>query len=91
MESLKLALESITKREIDRVLDRVSEKYGLSREDLENIYLDREEQSIDKSIHSNNKLAENGVCQGKTKKTGEPCTNKTKSGQLFCGKHLSQK
>ena len=89
MEQLTNSLTLILNKEIELILDNISEDYSINRQDL-NKYLLNNSKKSNKSVGlvSPDILVDstNGICQGKTKK-GDGCPNKAKPGTSFCGKH----
>jgi hypothetical protein len=89
MEQLMNSLTLILNKEIELILDTISEDYSINRQDL-NKYLLNNSKKSNKQITSNvtdiSVDSGNSICQGKTKK-GDGCPNKAKPGTSFCGKH----
>ena len=90
MENLSNSFTFIINKEIEIILDNISEDYSINRQDLNKYLLNDSKNKTNKNeIESINAIqveGANGICQGKTKK-GDDCPNKAKPGTLFCGKH----
>jgi len=89
MEQLTNSLTLILNKEIELILDNISEDYSINRQDLNKYLLNNSKKSNKQEALPTSEIlfdSGNGICQGKTKK-GDGCPNKSKPGTSFCGKH----
>ena len=89
MENLSNSFTFIINKEIEIILDNISEDYSINREDLNKYLLNNSKKTNKSEIELIDQIlveGGNGICQGKTKK-GDGCPNKAKPGTIFCGKH----